>query len=134
MQQIVRLIGHQKLGAIRCAQNQRPRRAEARNHHRILSWDFALVQQAADLAFQTTRRNGRLYRDGQSEQRSARALATPRVVLPRAIADTLRIEVGEYVQLRIQSLDLLDVRLGEFDYRDFARAQKLQLPRSRLKH
>jgi hypothetical protein len=36
--------------------------------------------------------------------------------------------------LRIQSLDLLDVRLGEFDYRDFARAQKLQLPRSRLKH
>jgi hypothetical protein len=36
----------------------------------------------------------------------------PRIMLPRPLTDTLRIEVGECIQLRIQPLNLLNVRLG----------------------
>jgi hypothetical protein len=36
----------------------------------------------------------------------------PRIVLPRSLAHTLRIEVCECIQLRIEPFDLLNVRFG----------------------
>ena len=134
MQQIRRLIGHQKLRAIRRAQNQRPRRAQPRHHRRILTRYFPIVQQAPDLAFQSSRRNRRLHRDRQSEQRSAPALSPKRVMLPRPRPNPIRIEVGKRIQLRIQPLDLVDMRLSDFQHRNLARAQKLKLPHRRLEH
>jgi hypothetical protein len=35
---------------------------------------------------------------------------------PRLRAHTLRVEVSEYIQLRIQPFDLPDVRLGQLDH------------------
>ena len=134
MQQIVSLVGHQELRAVGRAQNQRTSRAQPRHHHRILARHIALVEQAADLALHPPRRNRGLYRDGQPEQRSARALPLPRVVLARPFAHALRIEVGKDIQLRIQPFDLRDVRLGKLGHREFAGAQKLQLSRGRVKH
>ena len=100
MQQIVGLIRHQKLRAIGRAQNQRPRRAQPRHHHRILARNLALVQQAADLALESPRRNRRLHRHRQSEQRSVDTCPAPRIVLPRPRAHPLRIEIGKCIQLQ----------------------------------
>ena len=50
VQQVRGFVGHQELGAVGRAQNQRARGAQPRDHDRVLAWDVALVEQAADLA------------------------------------------------------------------------------------
>ena len=54
-QEVRRLVSHQKLRAIGRAQNQRSRRAQPRHHHCIFVGDFAFVQQAPNLALESSR-------------------------------------------------------------------------------
>ncbi len=92
-----------------------------------------MLQQAADFAFVAGGRDGRLDRDGQAVQRAACDLSR-RIEASRLCADAFRIEVGEGIQLRIEPLDLRDVRFGQFGDGDLAGAQQFKLLHGRLQH
>jgi hypothetical protein len=47
----------------------------------------------------------------------------------RLRAHASRIEIGKYIQLRVQPFDLPDMRFGQLDRRNLTGAQKLQLLR-----
>jgi hypothetical protein len=46
---------------------------------------------------------------------------------PRLRTHTLRVEISECIQLRIEQLDLLNVCLGQLRHGEFAGVQKLEL-------
>ena len=112
VQQVRGLIGHQKLGAVGRAQNQRARRAQPRHHHRIFVRNIALVQQAADLAAIACRGDRRLHGDRKAMQRPARLWRC--IELPRLRAHASASKSTSAFELRIQPLDLPDVRFGQF--------------------
>ena len=133
MQQIRRLVRHQKLRAVRRAQNQRPRRAQPRHHHRILARNLALVQQAANLAPVPRRGNRRLHRHRQPVQRPARLLlaASSRRACSRTRSAS---KSANAFSSGFSRSICANVRLGQFRHRNLARAQQFQLPRRRLQH
>ena len=57
-----------------------------------------------------------------------------RIKLPRLRPHSLRVKVCKRVDLWIQPLNLLDVRLGQLCHGDLARAQQLKLSRRRSQH
>src|ERR1019366_4447292 len=74
----------------------------------------------------------RFYRDGKAVQWAARAVKF--IETAGLGADTIRVEVGECVQLRIEPGDLLNVRFGQIDNGQLATAQKFQLSNCRFQN
>ena len=63
------------------------------------------------------------------------ALAMRRLIHPLSLrANPIRVKIREDIQLRIQTFDLPDMRLGQFDRRNPSAAQKVKLFYRRRKH
>ena len=126
VKQVRSLIGHQELGAIGGAQDERTRRSQARDNNGVFAGDVAAVQKAADFAEITRRRDRRLDRDWKTVKRATRRRGF--VHDPGLRTDAFGVEVDERVELRVEALDLADVGFGKFGDGDFARTQQLQVP------
>ena len=104
MQQIRGLVGHQELRAVGGAQNQRALHARSRATTTASSRrNVARVEQAADLAFEACRRNGRLHRDRQTEQPTAPMICGCGIHRSRLRPHAFCVEVGERIQLWIRA-------------------------------
>src|SRR6202041_1870912 len=120
--------------AVGGSNNKRSGGPQTRHRHCVLTRGVASVEQAADLAAQAARGDRGLDGNGQTEQRPSLVVAAPGLVEAGSDTDALGIEVDQSIQLRIQALDLADVRFGEFNNGDRTAAQQLQLTDGRLEH
>jgi len=133
VQQVGGFVGHEEFRTVGGAQDQRTGGPQPRNHLGILARHIALMQQAADLAFVTGCGNGTLHRHRQTMQRAAFG-GWSLIHEERLGPHPLGVEVREGVEVGVEPINLLDVRLGQLGYRHFAGAQHFQLPHRRGKN
>ncbi len=110
MQQVIRLVGHQKLRAVRRPQDQSTRFAQPRHHRRILARLVATQGQTTNLTKIPSRRDGGLHRHRQSMQSTQRRPTSIERKSPRP--HPLRIEVHQRIQHWIQPRNLRNMRLS----------------------
>jgi hypothetical protein len=133
VEQVGCFIGHQEFGAIRCSKNQRTRSAQAAHDDGVFCGNFALAEQAADLAFEAGRGYGGLDRYGQAVEWSSQ-LVGDGFEAGCIGADAVGVEIGEDIEDRVETGYLVEVGLGEVTHGDFAGSKEFKLPDRRLKH
>jgi len=103
-------VGHEVLRAVRGAEDDCSRLPKARHNRRVFAGDAALVRQAADLATMAGGRDRGLHRYWKSGEGALGFLGRSRL-----LADSLRVEIDQGVDLRVQALNLADVLVRQFE-------------------